>query len=81
MPKPGLRAQPCELPVPGICAGVSLNPVLGALGTDPWLWAEESGPCCTGERLNKKAVFLSAVCIIITCFNKDVKLLQKTFTP
>ena len=52
---------------------VSVNNALGALSADPWLRAEESGPCCFFQCLNKKAVFLPAVCIIVMLFASTKK--------
>lgn len=47
---------------------VGVNPALGAVRADPWPKAQESGPCCIFQCLNKKAVFLPAVCIIMILF-------------
>lgn len=47
---------------------VGMNAALGALRDGPWLKAQDSGPCHIFRCLNKKAVFLPAVCTIITLF-------------
>lgn len=39
-----------------------------ALRADPWLKAQESGPCCIFQCLNKEDVFVPSVCIIIMLF-------------
>lgn len=68
MPELRWRAQPWKPFGSGVGVHVGMNPALGAVRADPWFKAQESDPCSIFQCLNKKAVFLPAVCIIMILF-------------